>query len=207
MFILSYFNIYLKSIAITIFFKRFVCLRLQRQFKWQIMHCDIRLATLKPNESQSSLYKTKATRNLAVIPPIRFKHTIEYIRIRFCATKWLETMPLLCEVYSDALSQLHAFSMAAYVYICGHGNQPTFLDSRSHSSLWWPFARIGRVHHLWQIFHVFRSGRSFLVEDEEIRARTRISRDHHFHLFPSHKVYNNNICLHILFFQYIARMN
>lgn len=155
------------------------------------MHYDIRLTMLKSNESQSSLYKTKATCNLAVIPPIRFKtlkHTIEYIRIRFCATKWLETKPFLCEVYSDALSQLHVFFMAAYVCICGHGKQPTFLDSRWHSSLWWPSARIGRVHHLRQIFHVFRSGRSFLAEDEEIRARTRISREYHFHLFPSHKV-------------------
>jgi len=88
--------------------------------------------------SQISRSITKATSNLAVIRRIRFdvktRHRIYPDTL--CATKWLETKPLLCKVYSDALSRLR-FSRRMYVYacICGYGKQPTFLDSRWHPSL------------------------------------------------------------------------
>lgn len=61
----------------------------------------------------------KATSNLAVlIRRIRFKIKTHH-RIypdTLCATKWLETKPLLCKVYSSALSRL-CFSRCMYVYM------------------------------------------------------------------------------------------
>lgn len=142
----------------------------------------IKLARLKSNESQSSLYKTKATCNLAVIPPIRFNvkthHRIYPDTLLRYEMAWNKAVPVR-SLQRCVIPATCFFYGRICVYVCirGYGKQPTFLDSRWHSSLWWPSARIGHVHHLRQIFHVFRSGRSFLTEDEEIRARTRISRE------------------------------
>lgn len=66
--------------------------------------------------------KTKAASNLAVICRIRFnvktRHRIHPDTL--CATKWLETKPLLCKVYSDELSRLRfsqRMCVCAYVYV------------------------------------------------------------------------------------------
>lgn len=96
--------------------------------------------------------------------------------------------------------------ICVYVCIRGHRKQPTFLDSRWHSSLWWLSAQFGRVHHLRQIFHVFRSGRSFLAEDEEIRERERGYRENVTFTCSQVIKLSNNICPRILFFRYIARI-
>lgn len=59
----------------------------------------------------------KATSNLAVIRRIRFNVKTRH-RIypdTLCATKWLETKPLLCKVYTNALSRLRFFRR---MYVC-----------------------------------------------------------------------------------------
>lgn len=74
-------------------------------------------------KQELSLRKTKATSNLAVIRRIRFNVKTRH-RIypdTLCATKWLETKPLLCKVYSDVLSRLRFFRHT-YVLCVATGN-------------------------------------------------------------------------------------
>lgn len=126
------------------------------------------------SQTSRSLCKTKATNNLAVIRRIRFNVKTRH-RIypdTLCATKWLETKPLLCKVYSDALFRLR-FSrrVCAHVYVWLRETKDVSRDDillyggrLCGSAVCPPFSanspRLGRR-------------KSFLAEDEEIRAGTR----------------------------------